>query len=247
MAGAGEVRVVVANVMRPWRDKTLALPAGHYVRISVIDSGVGIPASYLARIFDPYFTTKARGSGLGLATCLSIVRNHQGNIVAESLPGHGARFDVYLPALDGPAQAGASPNAHPRPGEGKILVMDDDEAIRLVTTRLLERVGYVVRAVADGAEAIRVYREAMDAGEPFRAVILDLTVPGGMGGKEALGKLLEIDPGVRALVASGYATDAVLSDHLAHGFRGAVVKPYRADELADALARLLAPESNGVS
>ncbi len=241
MANAGDIRVLVTNVVHAAPDASLSLEPGRYVRISVIDSGIGISAPYLSRIFDPYFTTKARGSGLGLATCLSIVRNHQGNIVVESRPGHGARFDVFLPAIEGQATAGPAAFPEPTHGEGKILVMDDDEAIRKVTSRLLDGLGYTVVTVADGAEAVRMYGDARDTSEPFRAVILDLTVPGGMGGLEALRRLRELDPGVRALVASGYATDAVLADHEAYGFGGAVIKPFRAADLAQALAKLLAP------
>ncbi|HSN92929.1 MAG TPA: response regulator [Anaeromyxobacteraceae bacterium] len=215
---------------------------GRYVRIEVEDQGVGIPADQIGRVFDPYFTTKPGGSGLGLAVAYSIVVRHGGHIEVSSRPGSGTTFTLYLPAsARHPSAAAASaPRPAATPGAGRILVMDDEPAIRSVARSMLGRLGWAVEVCQDGGEAVRLYREAREEGRPFTAVILDLTVPGGMGGVEALARLREMDPGVAAIVSSGYSDDAVMADHRAHGFAGAVSKPYGMREIGDALRALLA-------
>lgn len=218
------------------------LPAGPYVHISVRDEGVGIPREFIGRIFDPYFTTKQKGSGLGLAASYSIVRSHDGHVTVESEPGRGACFHIYLPAAAQPGPAEAAGQVNPPSTGGRILFMDDEESIRRVIGELLRRFGHDVTLARDGAEAVDLYANAMKSGEKFDLVILDLTVPAGVGGKAAMDQLRAIDPGVRAVVSSGYSNDPVMSDFRSHGFMGVIAKPYSPDDLLrvvnEALSRL---------
>jgi signal transduction histidine kinase/ActR/RegA family two-component response regulator len=214
----------------------LPLAAGRYVRIAVSDTGSGISAENLSRIYDPYFSTKEMRSGLGLAVCHTIVDRHGGCIVVESLPGVGSTFSVYLPAA---AVAGVVASQVTAPvGDTRVLIMDDEQVVRTVAKRMLQRLGYRAEMAADGAEAIALYRAARDGGDPFDVVLMDLTVPEGMGGREAMARLLTIDPAVVAIVCSGYATDPVLAHFSDYGFRGVVTKPYQMEELGALLARL---------
>ena len=219
----------------------LPLPKGRYVEITIADPGIGIPEVLLPKIFDPYFTTKQRGSGLGLATCYSIVKKHRGHITVQSKVGVGTTFHIYLPASEKPIQdrpAEARREASGARG-GRILVMDDEEMIRKMVVRLLTAAGYEVEAVSDGAAALERYAKAAGSGRPFDAVILDLTVPGGMGGKEALKRLLEIDPDVKAVVSSGYSTDPIMSDFREYGFCAVMAKPYSVEALGTTLEQVL--------
>ena len=209
------------------------LPPGDYIRISIRDEGVGISEECIKRIFDPYFTTKPKGNGLGLATTYSIVKNHNGLITVESKVHFGSAFTIYLPAL----RHQQVPVEPPRQmnevvtGTGRILIVDDEEAIRDLVEFTLERLGYKVTQAESALEGVEIYRQKLELGERFDAVILDLTLPGGMGGKEALKKLIEIDPTVNAIVSSGYAMDATMSRYQDFGFRGVIAKPYEAAEL----------------
>ena len=214
----------------------LATP-GPYLKIEFIDQGVGIPTAILPKIFDPYFSTKPHGSGLGLSTAYSVVKNHHGTIIVSSDQGEGATFTLYLPAqiqhatrLDDPATLAR--------GAGKILVMDDEPSIRALVHQMLGFLGYEVHCVSDGQEAIRLYEEAMNANQPFSAVILDLTVPGRMGGKETLSRMKKLNPHVRAIVASGYSNEMNLSQYSAYGFLGAVSKPFHFSELSQLLSQI---------
>jgi CheY-like chemotaxis protein len=213
--------------------KSLPLSNGDYVRIIIEDHGIGIPLQYVNKIFDPYFTTKQQGSGLGLASCLSIMREHKGHISVDSKPGEGTTFYVYLPAAPGATIPGSQiEDKEIIRLTGKILVMDDEPALRETIKSMLTRMGFErVDTAGNGEEALKLYREAMDIKETFDAVILDLTVPGGMGGSETLGKLLEINPGVVAIVSSGYATEPVMADFGKYGFKGVIIKPYTFDDL----------------
>jgi PAS domain S-box-containing protein len=210
------------------------LAPGDYVRVRIRDEGVGIPEKYIKRIFDPYFTTKPKGNGLGLATAYSIVKNHNGLMTVESQVHVGTTFILYLPAA---AQEEEVPVEAPRKltpamsGTGRVLVVDDEDAIRDLVEFTLARLGYEVLQAATALKGIEIYQEKLRAGKRFDLVILDLTLPGGMGGKEALKKLIEIDPTVNAIVSSGYATDATMSRYQDFGFRGVIAKPYEADEL----------------
>jgi PAS domain S-box-containing protein len=210
------------------------LSAGEYIRIAIKDEGVGIPEDYLKRIFDPYFTTKSKGTGLGLATTYSIVKNHNGLITVDSVLHQGSTFTVYLPAathIEMPVEQPGPVVTEPIHGHGRVLVVDDEEAIRALVDFTLEHLGYDVMQAESALEGVNIYRQKLEAGERFDLVILDLTLPGGMGGKEALKKLIEIDPTVNAIVSSGYATDATMSRYQDFGFRGVIAKPYEAAEL----------------
>jgi CheY-like chemotaxis protein len=239
----GTVTVVARNIAAAEAVSHPGLGPRDYVEISIRDVGVGMPPQYLDKIFDPYFTTKEKGSGLGLATSYSIVRNHDGRITVESTPGAGSTFTIYLPAVAAPAAAPARPEAPRATLAGRVLLMDDEEIVRNLAGELLGTLGHEVDLAERGETAIEKYRAAREAGRPFDVVILDLTVRGGMGGAETVRKLLEIDPAVKAVVSSGYSDDAVVADCQAHGFKARLSKPYRLDALQAVLASLLTEET----
>jgi len=213
--------------------------AGRSVFISVKDTGAGIPERLLEKIFDPYFTTKQQGSGLGLATCYSIIRKHRGSIAVTSVPNQGTTFEISLPAAK-LGQKGAPPAVlEAAKGRGRILVMDDEAMIRQIVKDSLEALGYLVECAEDGRSAVEIYRKFQIEGSPFAAVIMDLTIPGGIGGKEAIHSLMEIDPQVKAIVSSGYATDPVMANYRDFGFSAVLSKPYRLQEVGKVLRDLL--------
>jgi CheY-like chemotaxis protein len=234
MPDGGTLHVSARNV-----DAVPRLGPGRFVRVSVRDQGPGIAPENVPRIFEPYFSTKAGGTGLGLATAFRIVRQHQGDITVASTPGMGACFEVWLPAAaEAPAADPPTPRASGK-GGARVLVLDDDQSIRDVSCAMLRRLGYEPEAVREGCEAVRIANEARMAGRPFGVAILDLTVPDGMGGLETLARLKEEHPGVRAIVSSGYSSDPVMADYSAHGFAGVLEKPYRLDEMAVVIERVL--------
>jgi len=215
----------------------IPLKAGKYVRILIEDQGIGISPENIQKIFDPYFTTKKTGSGLGLATAYSIIKKHDGLITVSSAVGVGTVFHIYLPAKPGsltPLELSRSRKPDVS-SKGRILVMDDEELIRDLAAEMLTDLGYEVSTVKDGAAAIAAYQEAGQSGDPFDVVIMDLTIPGGMGGKEALERMREIDPNVRAIVSSGYSNDPVMADYRKHGFVGVLAKPYTSDNVRSQL------------
>jgi PAS domain S-box-containing protein len=215
------------------------IPHGNYVEISVQDTGIGIPGQHLKKIFDPYFTTKERGSGLGLTTSYSIMRNHGGFIDVMSESGKGTTFFIYLPAVEAEEEITETTTASPAVRKGKILVMDDEERIRNVARELIMALGHEVDLAEHGETAIEKYHAAMKLGKPFDIVILDLTVRGGMGGKATIELLRVIDPGVKAIVSSGYSDDTVVADYEKYGFKARLTKPYKLDGLRDTLNALL--------
>ncbi|RQW85489.1 MAG: response regulator [Geobacter sp.] len=225
MTGGGHIRISSENIH--FADKnSLPLGRGRYVRISVKDSGVGIPEEIRQMIFDPYFTTKPYGNGLGLATTYSIIRNHGGHITVASTPGKGTTFMIYLPASDKNPTEALVEDVVLTGNSGKILVMDDNEMIRNVATEMARHMGYQPVSCESGDKAVSLYRAALKSGETFHAVILDLTIPGGMGGQEALQHLIALDPGVRAIASSGYSDCRSIAEFREHGFRGVLPKPY---------------------
>ncbi|NQT83166.1 MEDS domain-containing protein [bacterium] len=238
MPEGGVINVSAENItLDP--ESALPLPEGEYVKLIIQDEGIGVSPDHLPKIFDPYFSTKQKGSGLGLATAYSVIKNHDGHITVESELGGGTTFFIYLPASEKEIPKKKAARERIIIGQGRVLVMDDEEAVGQLAHDILTRCGYEVELAMDGAEAIELYREAKESGQPFDAVILDLTVPGGMGGKEAIQKLLEIDHEVRAIVSSGYSTDPIMADFTDHGFRAVVAKPYQIHELARAVHRVI--------
>ena len=214
---------------------TFNLKAGKYIKISVNDQGCGIEEKYLQKIFDPYFSTKQKSSGLGLTIAYSIVRNHFGHIVADSIAGKGATFSFFLPVSEDIVLPEQPVKEEILEGKGKILVMDDDEMLREVLEIILERLKYDFTMTEDGKEAIKLYKKAKEEGNPFDAVIIDLTIPGGMGGKETMEQLRVIDPNIKAIVSSGYSTDPVMADFKKYGFCAVILKPYGIEELSKTL------------
>ncbi len=236
---AGGLATVAARNVTVGEGEFPGMLPGRYVRISIADHGVGIPGEHLPRIFDPFFTTKQTGSGLGLATSLSIIRQHGGNILAESQPGKGSRFHVFLPACDRP-EASVTKNAPERPSaSGRILVMDDEAILRDTIGAMLQHHGFEPVMAADGAEALRLFDAALAQGAPFVAVILDLTVPGGMGGVETVAELRRRDRGIPVFVASGYAVDPVLARPQEYGFTASIAKPFSRKGLIEILCKHL--------
>ncbi|MDP2309123.1 MAG: GAF domain-containing protein [Pseudomonadota bacterium] len=240
MPKGGRVDLFLRNV--DLADPGVPLPPGRYVRIQVVDAGVGIGVENLSRVFLPYFTTKRRGSGLGLATSYSIVKRHDGHIMLESKLGAGSCFSVYLPAA-GDQSTSAPADVFPSPlhGSGRVLVMDDEDVVREMLTLLLEELGFEVTATEDGDQAIDAWRRALAARDPYDCVVMDLTVPGGMGGLPALRGILAIDPTARGIVSSGYSEDPVMSDHAAYGFTAVLTKPYTLAELTRVMRAVLQP------
>ena len=240
MPAGGTLKIQAENVALKKTEIPL-LPSGDYVHIDITDTGIGISPEHLQRIFEPYFTTKQRGSGLGLTTAYSIVRNHGGTILADSIQNKGSAFHIYLPATKKTMKGGKKMKAvSSGQAGGKVLVMDDEEIIRKMLNNMLSLAGYTVELSADGAEALEKYQQAKKAGDPFNAVIMDLTIPGGMGGKEAVQKLLEIDPQAKVIVSSGYATDPIMSEYKKYGFKAVIAKPYSVRQLHETLSGLLA-------
>ena len=236
MAEGGIIEVRAENVILARAQGSSAC-----IRISIRDYGCGIPADVLPRIFDPYFTTKPSGRGLGLATAYAIVAKHGGSLFAESRPGHGTVFTIDLPASErSPAPEGPV-SSEIQPGAERILVMDDEEGLRALLKSLLTSLGYEVETARDGAEAIALCEDANAAGRSFDAVLLDLTVSGGMGGIEAVAHLKELDPSVKLVVSSGYSDATVMSNFRKYGFDDVLPKPWRIAELSQVLRRVLVP------
>ena len=238
MPSGGIVRISAENVIVE-KSSNLPLDSGRYIKISVEDQGMGIPREHLSKIFDPYFTTKQQGSGLGLASVYSIIKRHSGHIEVESELGKGTRFTLFLPASTELPEGTATKAEKSESGQGRILVMDDEKVIREVVSRMLKRMGYEVITTRNGRETLSVYRQALDKGKTFDLLILDLTIPGGMGGKETIRELLKINPEIKAVVSSGYSTDAIMADYRSFGFAGLVTKPFNIKELRKTLTEVL--------
>ena len=241
MPNGGYITICAENLQLDTQslDKNIPLPSGSYVKVSLRDEGCGISDQDLSKIFDPYFTTKSDGHGLGLASVYSIMKKHGGLITAESQLGVGTVFTLFIPAAPGAQVPLAAPLLQMRKGRGKILVMDDEESIQTLVGEILTNSGYRCEMAKDGYEAISKYEAAMKSEQPFSAVILDLTVAGSMGGKETLRQLQKIDPIVRAIVSSGYSNDPVMANYQSHGFHGIVLKPYSVEKLSNVVYQVV--------
>jgi PAS domain S-box-containing protein len=241
MPEGGRINITCTNVEDPASEPIVSAHKGDFVRITIEDTGIGIPHEILHKIFDPYFSTKSNGSGLGLAICHSIINKHDGYLTVDSTPGKGTRFTLYLPAV---------PSAHIHKEEqqepvlvaetsARIMVMDDEEILRDVAGAQLQAMGHEHVLVADGAEALVTYQEQQAKGCPVDIVIMDLTIPGGMGGQEAAQKLLEINPAAKIIVASGYSNDPVMANCRDYGFSASIAKPFEMKELFTTLNEVL--------
>jgi PAS domain S-box-containing protein len=245
MPDGGVLRIFAENEMVE-EGASPALAEGRYVRIRIVDTGCGVAPETLDRIFEPYFTTKESGSGLGLASAYSIIARHGGAIAVESEVGRGAIFILHLPAtLDNPSSEPPLETARPgtRSDRPRILVMDDEAPICDIATAMLDFLGYEADACADGAGAVQLYQKALAANQTYAAVVMDLTIPGGMGGKEAARRILAMDPAARLIVSSGYSHDPIMADYQTHGFSGVLAKPYKVMELGRALETALPAEA----
>lgn len=238
MPNGGIISIQTENIEIE-NDTILQLHAGKYIKISIEDQGIGIHEKHIPNIFEPYFTTKAKGCGLGLATAYSIVKRHGGYITTYSELGVGTVFNIYLPASSKEVSETKDKEGSKHQGQGRILIMDDQEPILKMAQRMLSRMGYKTEIAMDGGEAIKMYREAHETGRPFDLVVLDLTVPGGIGGAKAILELLKIDPKVKAVVSSGYSNDPIMANYEEYGFCGVVPKPYSKEQLSEVLNKML--------
>ncbi|MBF0226350.1 MAG: PAS domain S-box protein [Desulfobacterales bacterium] len=238
MPEGGIIQIKAENKKIIYENNILLSP-GCYVKISIKDNGIGIPEKHISKIFDPYFTTKQKGSGLGLATTYSIIQGHNGNISVESNIGEGTVFYIYLPATDTKPIIEQKKQSVEIKGHGKILLMDDQEMILNMTGRLFGHMGYKTFFAKDGKQAIQMYKEAFLSQQPFDLVVLDLTIPGGMGGAETITELLKINPKVKAVVSSGYSNDPIMANYQDYGFCGVITKPFTKSEITETLSQIL--------
>lgn len=242
MPDGGNIDIGLKKISKNKLDP-LPLSEGKYLKLTVTDHGVGIPKELEQRIFTPFFSTKANGNGLGLTSAYSIIKKHNGFMVFESQENVGTTFFIYLPISSNEASK-IIKNKHDLiyKTSGKILVMDDDKSVRLIAEKMLKRLGYKVDVVESGQEAIKMYMKKKDSGDFYDLVILDLTVPGGKGGRETLSEIKSIDPNVKAIVSSGYSSFGLMSDYNNHGFSAVLRKPYTLEELGTTIQNILKPE-----
>ncbi len=237
-AKGGTIQIKVKNIQVGSKER-LPLEEGRYVRIMVKDYGAGIPEDHIAKIFDPFFTTKPKGVGLGLSTAYSIIKNHNGLIMVDSESENGTTFHVYLPATENTTEKKKKERAKMVAGQGKILLMDDEEMILKSTSKLLQDIGYTVETAKDGAKTIELFRKAKQRKQPFDVVVLDLIVPGSMSGEHTIKEIMKIDAKVKAIVSSGYSTDPVIANYKKYGFAGAISKPYRFEEMSAIIRKII--------
>ncbi|MDR4461186.1 MAG: PAS domain S-box protein [Nitrospirales bacterium] len=238
MPDGGTISVIAKNSLVD-SQTSLPLKPGKYVCVSVADQGIGIPDDHLQKIFDPYFTTKQKGSGLGLATTYSIMKRHGGHVAVTSSLGTGTCFTLYLPASISLSTKNDETSESLVQGTGRILVMDDEEDIQDVLGKMLEHLGFEVDFADDGSKAVALYTRALQEGNPYVATILDLTIPGGMGGKETLRLIKDHDPAAKVIVSSGYSNDPVMAQAGQFGFSGFIAKPYNLLDLSKVLTQIL--------
>ena len=244
MPDGGEVKIY-SELVSIENQRGIVSNNGNFIKISIIDEGMGIPADNLSKIFDPYFTTKDKGNGLGLATSYSIVQKHDGFITVDSEENIGTQFDIYLPVQSDEIYKKVElPRDLELKGQGTLLLMDDEEEIRLSVSKMLRKVGYKVDCVENGEEAIEFFDRAKNSGTPYDAVILDLTIQGGMGGVETVKKLKEIDPEVYCIVSSGYSAGPVIEQYINYGFSAYLNKPFSIKDLKEVLIKIQDYQNN---
>lgn len=237
MQNGGTISVTCENAVIT-DDDLMPLQNGNYVKITIKDQGKGIPQEVLGKVFDPYVTTKKTGCGLGLTSAYSILKKHEGHITVKSTPESGASFTLFLPASSSPVSNQVEYSGL-KYGRGKILVMDDDKLLLNILGTMLETLGYKAEFALEGQQAVDKYAEAQQSGAPFDVVVMDLVIPCGMGGREAMERLLAIDPQAKVIVSSGYSNNSVISDYENYGFSGVIKKPYRATELSKIIQQVL--------
>jgi len=244
MPNGGVVTVRAENILegeRRW-ENALQVEPRRYIRISVVDKGIGIPKEHLSRIFDPYFSTKQQGSGLGLATTYSIVKNHGGFIAVDSQPGCGTTVRINFPAsgsrdVEEPAQ----PVVHTSGSRHRVLIMDDEAAVRTLAANMLEFLGYDAEVVDGGSAALEHFERARASGHPFDVVLLDLSVPGDLGGTEAVDRLGALDPEVKTILMSGFTQHPAVTEFRTYGFSAVITKPFTLQELSATLHSVITP------
>jgi CheY-like chemotaxis protein len=239
MPDGGIINISAENIEIPREGNVLLPNGGKFIKIVIGDTGIGIQETHLSKIFDPYFTTKQKGSGLGLATSYSIIRNHGGVIEVFSESEIGTALNVYLPATGVENEEPVHTPEIKTTKKYRIFVMDDEEVVLDVAQQMIKALGHDVELAMDGENAVEKYRQAFASKYPFDLVILDLTIKGGMGGEETVKRLLEINPNVKAVVASGYSDNHVMSNFQAYGFSGILSKPYSLDALSECLNALI--------
>jgi len=241
MPGGGIITILAENATVGGQTGVTGLPLldGKYVKITIRDQGVGIPDDRVDKIFDPYFTTKQHGSGLGLTTTYAIIKKHEGYISVKSQLGVGTTFSIYLPTSRGSVETKKVISETSWTGRGQVLVMDDEEMVRDVAGGMLLHLGYDVDFAKDGDEAINLARNAVESGTPFAFIFMDLTIPGGMGGKDAVQQILAIDPEIKAIASSGYSNDPIMAEFKKYGFSAIIPKPYLLDDLKNTLQRVM--------
>jgi len=238
MPDGGSLEVSAQNIRLSDKER-ISLPAGNYVKLSIKDQGSGIPKEYQHRIFDPYFTTKPQGHGLGLATCYAIINRHGGSLDVESEPGQGCTFHVYLPASTTTNITDVRKITGIHSGHGVFLVMDDDEDMREFAKRSLESFGYDVEVTDNGKDAVDIFTAEYKVNHKLTGIIFDLTVPGGMGGAEAISEIRKLCQDTPAFVSSGYSESSVMADPQKYGFNDSIQKPFTRAELSEMLDKHL--------
>ncbi len=238
MPEGGTIQVTAEN-LNDVKNLRLGSLSGRHVHIRIRDQGPGIPREEATRVFDPYYTTKTHASGLGLAMSRSIIRQHEGEIVVDCQPGQGATISIYIPVRAAVESEKKPESKKTGDQKGRILIMDDEDLIRSSVRAILISMGYTVQLASDGTEALNIYKEALEKKRPIDLALMDITIQGGMGGEEAIGKLKEIDPEAVAVVCSGYANDPLMTDFGSYGFSGAIQKPFHPEDLGSVISELL--------
>jgi CheY-like chemotaxis protein/anti-sigma regulatory factor (Ser/Thr protein kinase) len=237
MEEGGRIKISCANVLDAVAETNLCMHAGNFVKVVIQDTGTGIPDTIVDKIFDPYFSTKQLGNGLGLAICHSIISKHDGQITVQSTEGKGTIFTLYLPASDGTVGTAIVKKTSTQSSKpANVMVMDDDAMLREIAGSQLKHLGHKVVVVPDGDKAVEQYKELLNTEEQIDIIIMDLTIPGGMGGKEAVQQILNINPDAKVIVASGYSNDPVMANCKDYGFSASVSKPFDLKELEKAIA-----------